>query len=130
MIRRPPRSTLFPYTTLFRSRLVDDVELREQSFPIAVGEIKHNLDLAQAGKGSLIIGALRIRRDNSDRKDRDYSSSDKTDSVHVLLPVACSGARRLYDVAFPQQDGTNPWIFALPRVIDKLSVEAPEIAPP
>src|SRR2546429_4040559 len=30
MIRRPPRSTLFPYTTLFRSRLVDPVvaELR------------------------------------------------------------------------------------------------------
>src|SRR2546427_5827181 len=30
MIRRPPRSTLFPYTTLFRSRLVqrgDDVEV-------------------------------------------------------------------------------------------------------
>src|SRR3712207_8913532 len=28
MIRRPPRSTLFPYTTLFRSRLaVDDKDL-------------------------------------------------------------------------------------------------------
>src|SRR3712207_7430804 len=26
MIRRPPRSTLFPYTTLFRSGLVDLVE--------------------------------------------------------------------------------------------------------
>src|SRR5258708_12716450 len=25
MIRRPPRSTLFPYTTLFRSTLVDEV---------------------------------------------------------------------------------------------------------
>src|SRR2546429_4103262 len=25
MIRRPPRSTLFPYTTLFRSRYVDKV---------------------------------------------------------------------------------------------------------
>src|SRR3712207_7896884 len=25
MIRRPPRSTLFPYTTLFRSLFVDDV---------------------------------------------------------------------------------------------------------
>src|SRR3989442_2368179 len=24
MIRRPPRSTLFPYTTLFRSRVVDE----------------------------------------------------------------------------------------------------------
>src|SRR3712207_7830609 len=27
MIRRPPRSTLFPYTTLFRSRLVVRVEV-------------------------------------------------------------------------------------------------------
>src|SRR3989442_3088811 len=25
MIRRPPRSTLFPYTTLFRSRLAEDL---------------------------------------------------------------------------------------------------------
>src|SRR3712207_7259722 len=30
MIRRPPRSTLFPYTTLFRSQLQD--ELRNSSF--------------------------------------------------------------------------------------------------
>src|SRR2546425_7184517 len=27
MIRRPPRSTLFPYTTLFRSRHLDDPPL-------------------------------------------------------------------------------------------------------
>src|SRR3712207_9288951 len=27
MIRRPPRSTLFPYTTLFRSRLADGTTL-------------------------------------------------------------------------------------------------------
>src|SRR5438876_2448735 len=26
MIRRPPRSTLFPYTTLFRSRLIGQLE--------------------------------------------------------------------------------------------------------
>src|SRR2546430_8114735 len=29
MIRRPPRSTLFPYTTLFRSRVLRVVELKE-----------------------------------------------------------------------------------------------------
>ena len=29
MIRRPPRSTLFPYTTLFRSRYASLTELRE-----------------------------------------------------------------------------------------------------
>src|SRR5260221_9721852 len=28
MIRRPPRSTLFPYTTLFRSRHAEDLHLR------------------------------------------------------------------------------------------------------
>src|SRR2546430_6852202 len=28
MIRRPPRSTLFPYTTLFRSRFVVDFQVR------------------------------------------------------------------------------------------------------
>src|SRR3712207_4824011 len=31
MIRRPPRSTLFPYTTLFRSRRLIDVRFRPQS---------------------------------------------------------------------------------------------------
>src|SRR3712207_7848362 len=30
MIRRPPRSTLFPYTTLFRSRRAADVEVERQ----------------------------------------------------------------------------------------------------
>src|SRR3712207_7489476 len=29
MIRRPPRSTLFPYTTLFRSRVVYTISLEE-----------------------------------------------------------------------------------------------------
>src|SRR2546422_1624617 len=33
MIRRPPRSTLFPYTTLFRSgRLVDGISLTDEYF--------------------------------------------------------------------------------------------------
>src|SRR5256885_8249132 len=30
MIRRPPRSTLFPYTTLFRSEPVPQVDLRQR----------------------------------------------------------------------------------------------------
>src|SRR3712207_7630417 len=31
MIRRPPRSTLFPYTTLFRSRLGEEAGLKVQN---------------------------------------------------------------------------------------------------
>src|ERR1051325_11010731 len=42
MIRRPPRSTLFPYTTLFRSRVdFDFLELRER------GEIGQGLDMGK-----------------------------------------------------------------------------------
>jgi len=46
MIRRPPRSTLFPYTTLFRSdayleRLARDVQMRQLTCaPAAAAEVK------------------------------------------------------------------------------------------
>src|SRR2546427_5502629 len=39
MIRRPPRSTLFPYTTLFRS---DDIAIR---FVLAIAENTHRFPL-------------------------------------------------------------------------------------
>src|SRR3712207_7667343 len=42
MIRRPPRSTLFPYTTLFRSR-VEDLD-----GPVT-GVVDAGLELAEAG---------------------------------------------------------------------------------
>src|SRR2546427_7375476 len=55
MIRRPPRSTLFPYTTLFRSRheihpdplLVDVVDDDERG-PVGVG--RHDLGHADVGE--------------------------------------------------------------------------------
>src|SRR5688572_32538329 len=45
MIRRPPRSTLFPYTTLFRSK---PDKLREA---VAYYEIAESIDRAAAGWG-------------------------------------------------------------------------------
>src|SRR3712207_8176771 len=45
MIRRPPRSTLFPYTTLFRSRDRDAVELLAQDLLRA--ELVHGVDVAE-----------------------------------------------------------------------------------
>src|SRR3989475_12050210 len=49
MIRRPPRSTLFPYTTLFRSQIQDQGDA-ERSFDqnlqgsVAVGDRRASLD--------------------------------------------------------------------------------------
>src|SRR5258708_31416085 len=55
MIRRPPRSTLFPYTTLFRSRLLS--------------ELKKSLRLWEVSQEGLINGndSLRLPGKNSDR---------------------------------------------------------------
>src|SRR5258705_5781445 len=43
MIRRPPRSTLFPYTTLFRALLRDGVVVARQLFEVRLDERQHAL---------------------------------------------------------------------------------------
>src|SRR5687767_15512533 len=55
MIRRPPRSTLFPYTTLFRSR---DGALRMR---VTLQEDLDQLEAALQEEGSLVLRALRGR---------------------------------------------------------------------
>src|SRR2546422_2844169 len=47
MIRRPPRSTLFPYTTLFRSGLVAAANLLH--LPFMVGPNRHERDSEHHG---------------------------------------------------------------------------------
>src|SRR2546422_7348225 len=51
MIRRPPRSTLFPYTTLFRSGAHDDLA------NVAAGALGLVLDAARTGQAP-VIGVL------------------------------------------------------------------------
>src|SRR3712207_7827743 len=48
MIRRPPRSTLFPYTTLFRSRAEGDRAELEQEV-VAVGRVHRGHRAAAVG---------------------------------------------------------------------------------
>src|SRR2546428_1635119 len=43
MIRRPPRSTLFPYTTLFRSPRVGDPVLKSVKVAVADVQLKQGL---------------------------------------------------------------------------------------
>src|SRR3989454_5183244 len=50
MIRRPPRSTLFPYTTLFRSRYGELAAVRDASFTAPTGQILGFLGPNGAGK--------------------------------------------------------------------------------
>src|SRR5258707_11222764 len=43
MIRRPPRSTLFPYTTLFRSRVLNDMRRLHATYGIDTFELIHDM---------------------------------------------------------------------------------------
>src|SRR3712207_7785807 len=49
MIRRPPRSTLFPYTTLFRSR---PLRLRGGLRGDGIGQVRHGVSTSVGGHGA------------------------------------------------------------------------------
>src|SRR3712207_7578404 len=56
MIRRPPRSTLFPYTTLFRSEMVRDALVAREA-----GLVFHQREgLLVAGRA--VVGEVFVRR--------------------------------------------------------------------
>src|SRR3712207_7895611 len=56
MIRRPPRSTLFPYTTLFRSRALglERRQARAREREAHLGRVARDLGLEPAGGGDLM----------------------------------------------------------------------------
>src|SRR5256885_5807107 len=47
MIRRPPRSTLFPYTTLFRSRTLQDELKRRDYRRVFAASMREGLELLE-----------------------------------------------------------------------------------
>src|SRR3712207_6849493 len=79
MIRRPPRSTLFPYTTLFRSHRPAGVEFVVQRARRAADD-HHPLHAAEDGRqvavavvGQLVgVGAGRSEEHTSELQSRQY----------------------------------------------------------
>src|SRR3712207_8793500 len=80
MIRRPPRSTLFPYTTLFRSPGVGYVFLRPPRAR-AVDLASDHIELAADRGGVGVVDRLRQRRD---RKSTRLNSSHANISYAVF----------------------------------------------
>src|SRR2546429_5601343 len=82
MIRRPPRSTLFPYTTLFRSTVerLDDGEVS----PYLVGELKVGDKVELRGP----IGGHFVWRGGDDRPCPPRSE-EHTSELQSRLHLAC-----------------------------------------
>src|SRR5438477_3475402 len=81
MLRRPPRSTLFPYTTLFRSRFGGELQIHpERRVPVdphavPVGEVEPGLG-PDRGEGVSALGG--------DRKSTRLNSSHMSISYAVF----------------------------------------------
>src|SRR2546430_7127781 len=80
MIRRPPRSTLFPYTTLFRSTRRP-----------AAGTTPRSIRLAPASSEFVVV----IVAQRSDRKSTRLNSSHSQISYAVFCLKKKQGIRRL-----------------------------------
>src|SRR5256885_11143962 len=61
MIRRPPRSTLFPYTTLFRSQHRPSSGI----FHVGFGDPVHNANSQVPPRGQAIVEAIALGRAGS-----------------------------------------------------------------
>src|SRR3989454_8089141 len=90
MIRRPPRSTLFPYTTLFRSipALEHEIQVDEATFErcaraprFDVGIVPHGYAWVFPKAVQLSVGVLSMRR-GPDRK------STRLNSSHLVISYA------------------------------------------
>src|SRR3712207_6929189 len=84
MIRRPPRSTLFPYTTLFRSPvtvlLVDEAQM--QALHVSEGVPRNEHDERQ--HVSCDVGVIDVRTLGRDRKSTRLNSSHANISYAVF----------------------------------------------
>src|SRR5690348_17835320 len=80
MIRRPPRSTLFPYTTLFRSRRDGTKFLAE----VSAGPLLDGAGRVIGTIGVLIDVSDRYRWEQEDRKSTRLNSSHPSISYAVF----------------------------------------------
>src|SRR3712207_8999057 len=98
MIRRPPRSTLFPYTTLFRSDLAEadrrggvahDVEGVEDAHPPRVALGVRGRDQRQPEDADREDGDRKSTRLNSSHANISYAvfclKKKKTNAMHMML---------------------------------------------
>src|SRR5258708_18595826 len=90
MIRRPPRSTLFPYTTLFRSRVGDGAAARARLAPVP----ERRATLAR------LLDVARERPSATRPRDR---KSTRLNSSHQIISYAVFCLKKKHPYLTPLQ---------------------------
>src|SRR3712207_8696285 len=87
MIRRPPRSTLFPYTTLFRSAFA---RVNDSRFGLQTGVFTRDLQLAFRAASVLEVGGVVVGDVPSFRADQmPYRSEEHTSELQSRQYLVC-----------------------------------------
>src|SRR2546430_6527561 len=93
MIRRPPRSTLFPYTTLFRSLTVEWSERQLPSL-FALEIISQQAEISEEDKDALSIGqdrkSTRLNSSHSQISYAVFCLKKKIKEIICLQPLKCA----------------------------------------
>src|SRR5260221_4259473 len=116
MIRRPPRSTLFPYTTLFRSP--GSVRVVEEQ--VDLGEVDRRPPGRGAGEEDVLrlLGAQLARAHRSGRPEdriRDIRSEEHTSELQSHSDLVC---RLLLEKKKHEPEFMRDAVFDLPLPVD------------
>src|SRR5687768_17912749 len=88
MIRRPPRSTLFPYTTLFRSAGVDELRATDSKLSQAFDLDSRSRDAAKLWLQNRVLQAL-LLPDEPTGIDSAVRSEEHTSELQSRLHLVC-----------------------------------------
>src|SRR4051794_41361103 len=102
MLRRPPRSTLFPYTTLFRSLLRCDARgprapparARVPGLAGGAGRDLPGARVAPAGRGVVRSGAVAVRRPRPGSRSEEHTSELQS-PVHLVCRLLLEKKKKI-----------------------------------
>src|SRR3712207_2248683 len=135
MIRRPPRSTLFPYTTLFRSASVcgSTLSLMDAGVPIKAPVSGIAMGLVKEGDDYVILTDIQGAEDHLG--DMDFKVAGTRDGVTALqMDIKITGVtQEIMRNALEQARRAREFILermaeALPSAREQLAAHAPRIS--
>src|SRR2546429_6563894 len=100
MIRRPPRSTLFPYTTLFRSQRA---RLRARGFDLT--HVRDVEDAARLAHRHVLLARARVGQRHLDRKSTRLNSSHG----YISYAVFCLKKKKLRQLHHTSRPTPTPF---------------------
>src|SRR2546422_8561314 len=100
MIRRPPRSTLFPYTTLFRSAAGIEVALDGIERHRAAGQHRHIAD--RTAQSSDVVGSAVVHRRENLRSEE--HTSELQSRLHLVCRLLLEKKKNKYKLNIYQTE--------------------------